>query len=137
MSYNFSSYYHYHKDKYGSIKKERHMLRKGNCNWCNVKLPEFGGLKIDIGIEIYEGIPYCSAKCRSEDPDSDNYISEFIRLTPHLKANYLNDMELGKRLNNRREEAKRNQKLESQKLYRRTLLFILIVIAFLILICNS
>lgn len=137
MSYNFSSYYHYRQDMYSSIKKEHHRLRKFNCNWCNCRLPEFGGLSIDIDFEIYEGIPYCSAKCRSEHPESDNYISEFIRLAPTLKANYLKNEEFGKRLNNKREEDKRNKKLESQKKYRRTLLYILIITAFLTLIYNS
>jgi hypothetical protein len=109
--------------------REYHLMENSTCIWCSKFIPQNGGLKINIEKKCYWGIPYCSNKCRSEDPKSEIYIELFIHNTNILKENYLKDIAMDEA----RKESKLNEELIAYSKKKKILNLKLIFLALIIL----
>ena len=123
----FEIYNYSYAERSGGI--EYHFMENSTCIWCSKCIPENGGLKINIEKKRYCGIPYCSNKCRSEDPKSEIYIELFIHNTNILKENYLKDIAR----NEARKQSRLNEQLITYSKKKKILNLKLILLALIIL----
>ena len=132
----FENYFHFEQ-----LGKEIHSIdfTYGYCVYCNKFI---GSLKhgnsvliIKNGPNVSYRIPYCSEKCKTKDPNSAEFIINYVNLCDSFKPRYKKQEEYEKQRNENRKEIELKIKTKNKKiLFIQSSVLVLIIIAVLYLI---
>jgi hypothetical protein len=112
---------------------EKHAINysNGNCIWCNKDIGHYfhgNPMVIEKGLVSYY-VPYCSNKCKSEDPNSVEFIISYISACDSFKPRFIKAEILAKE----KKESKLNEELIAYSKKKKILNIKLILLALIIL----
>ena len=112
---------------------EKHAINysNGNCIWCNKDIGHYfygNPMVINKGHVSYY-VPYCSNKCKTEDPNSVEFIISYISACDSFKPIFIKDEILAKE----KKESRLNEQLIAYSKKKKILNLKLILLALIIL----
>jgi hypothetical protein len=117
--------------------KETHAMKGSSycCIWCKKFIGSIytaNSLVITKGQNVSYCIPYCSEKCKTEDPNSVGFIENYIKTYDSFKPRFIKEANYEKQRNDRNKENELILKSKNQKiLYIKSIVLGLIILAVL------
>lgn len=113
---------------------EKHAINysNGHCIWCNKDIGHYfhgNPMVIKKGSNVSYYVPYCSNKCKSEDPNSDEFIINYISACDSFKPRFIKAEIVAKE----KKESKLNEELITYSKKKKILNLKLILLALIIL----